>query len=364
MSDHPPKFPTLTGTPPIVIAHRGASGDRPEHTLAAYQRAIAQGADFIEPDLVVSRDGVLVARHENAIATVTQTGAVGEATTDVANRPEFADRLTTKTVDGRTITGWFTEDFTLAELKSLTAKERLPQLRGTEFDDQGLKILTLGEIISLVKQAEVETGRKVGIYPETKHPTYFASEGAFLSGEPINLSLGQLLVDVLIAEDFIDTNRIFIQSFETSNLKELKQTILPKAGVNLPLIQLISDRVAPYDLLVNNSDCIHADLCSTAGLAEIAAYAQGIGPAKHLVLPVDENNTLLEPTSLIQAAHQAGLLVHIYTLRNEAGFLAPGYGGNPEAEVQQFIGLGVDGYFTDFPATGSLARSKFAKQYL
>lgn len=351
------RFPTLTGKPPIVIAHRGASGDRPEHTLEAYQRAIAQGADFIEPDLVVSRDGALIARHENAIAAIdAQSGEVIEATTDVAERSEFADRLTTKTIDGTTITGWFAEDFTLAELKMLNAKERLPELRGTQYDGKGLKIPTLEEIIDLV-QAESKTGRRVGIYPETKHPTYFACEGTFQDGTPINLSLGQLLIETLTAVDFIDPGRIFIQSFETGNLKELRQAIMPEAGIDLPLIQLIGDRGSPYDLTTSDNRT-YADLGTPEGLAEIATYAQGIGPSKRLVLPID-NNALLEPTALIRDAHQAGLLVHVYTLRNEAVFLARDYNGNPEAEVRQFIELGVDGYFTDFPRTGYLERQAY-----
>ena len=347
-----PVFPKLTGLPPIVIAHRGASGERPEHTLEAYARAIAQGADFIEPDLVVTQDGVLVARHENAIAIVhPRTGQIIEATTDVAEHPEFANRLTTKVVDGHSVTGWFTEDFTLTELKSLQARERLPQLRGTAWDHRGLQIPTLVEIIELVKQTEAQTGQRVGIYPETKHPTYFRREGAFLDGTPIGQCLGELLIDTLKTSNFTKPERIYLQSFEVGNLQELSQTIMPKAGVALPLIQLIGAG-APYDLTSQNDPRTDQDLITPQGLAQIATYAQGIGVSKRLVLPVSPDNRLLEPTSLVEDAHAAALLVHIYTLRNEAVFLAHDYNGNPEAEVRQFIQLGVDGYFTDFPETG------------
>ncbi|MGB7442674.1 MAG: glycerophosphodiester phosphodiesterase family protein [Coleofasciculaceae cyanobacterium] len=366
-------FDTLTGEPPIVIGHRGASGDLPEHTLEAYALAIAQGADFIEPDLVATKDGILVARHENAIAIV-ETDANGdvvrdaegslvirEATTDVASRTEFADRLTTKVIDGRSITGWFTEDFTLEELKTLNAIERLPELRGTEFDDDGLKIPTLAEIIDLVKQVEAETGRQIGIYPETKHPTYFAEEGTFIDGTAIDTSLGQLLIDTLVANEFTDPDRIFIQSFEVGNLQELSDTIMPAAGVDIPLVQLIGGGGAPYDFVAGEDSRTYTDLTTPEGLAEIATYADGIGPSKRRVLPTDENGNLQEPTTLIEDAHDAGLLVHIYTLRNEAVFLANDYNGNPEAEVEQFIELGVDGFFTDFPGTGDFVRDELTE---
>ncbi|MGF1480186.1 MAG: glycerophosphodiester phosphodiesterase [Cyanophyceae cyanobacterium] len=357
-------FQTLKGQPPIVIAHRGASGERPEHTLEAYQRAIASGADFIEPDLVVTKDGVLVARHENALATInSQTKQVVEATTDVAVRPEFAERLTTKIVDGRAVTGWFAEDFTLAELKTLNARERLPQLRGTEFDGQGLKIPTLPEIIQLIKQTESETGVKVGIYPETKHPTYFAQEGTFLDGTPIRCSLGQQLIDTLLAENFRAPCRVFIQSFEVSNLQELAQTIMPAAGVCFPLVQLIAEAGSPYDFVVNGDGRSYAELCTLSGLAYIATYASAIGPSKRLVIP-EQHHQLLAPTTLIEDAHAAGLLVHVYTLRHESIFLAADYHGSPEAEYEQLIHLGVDGYFTDFPAMGQQMRSQFSADAL
>ncbi|NJL84306.1 MAG: glycerophosphodiester phosphodiesterase [Chloroflexaceae bacterium] len=350
-------YPTLTGNPPLVIAHRGACGDRPEHTLAAYSLAIAQGADFIEPDLVMTHDGLLVARHEPAIAIVrAETGEFIEGTTDVANRREFRDRLTTKMVDGQEITGWFVEDFTLGELKTLNARERLPELRGTWFDHQHLKIPTLAEIIALVRQTAQETGRKIGIYPETKHPTYFAQQGQFLDGKFINQSLGKVLIETLVTENFTNPEQIFIQSFESGNLQELKHTIMPQAGVEFPLIQLLGinefgDRPT--------SDWHDSNGLTREKLSEIAAYAKGIGVDKRLIVPV-ENNRLLQPSHLITDAHQAGLLVHVYTLRNESVFLASDYHGNPEAEWEQFIHLGVDGLFGDFPATGVKVRNRLS----
>jgi glycerophosphoryl diester phosphodiesterase len=371
---------TLNGQAPIVIGHRGASGERPEHTLEAYQLAIEQGADFIEPDLVATKDGVLVARHENAIAIINpETGELIEATTDVAERPEFADRLTTKVIDGTEITGWFTEDFTLEELKTLNARERLPELRGREYDDQ-FKVPTLGEIIELVKQVEAETGRQIGIYPETKHPTYFATEGTTIDGEPINLSLGQLLIDTLVENEFTDPNRIFIQSFEVGNLRELNDTIMPEAGVDIPLVQLYGGAASqPYDFVVSEDSRTYGDLATPEGLAEVATYASGIGPSKRLIIPAqtvdedgngepddldgdgtitDADRVLGEPTSLIDDAHEAGLLVHPYTFRDDSVFLASDYNGNPQLEYEQIIRLGADGYFTDFPATGDLVRDQ------
>lgn len=355
-----PEFNTLTGEAPLVIGHRGASGERPEHTLEAYALAIAQGADFIEPDLVATKDGVLVARHENAIAILNPDGTIREATTDVAERPEFADRLTTKTIDGTEIRGWFTEDFTLEELKTLNAIERIPQLRGTEFDDDGLKVPTLEEIINLVKQVEAETGREIGIYPETKHPTYFAEEGILLDGTPIDISLGQLLIDTLVENEFTDPERVFIQSFEVGNLQELHDSIMPAAGVDLPLIQLYGGASGrPYDFVASGDTRTYGDLTTPAGLTEVATYASGIGPNKRLIVPTDAQGNLLPPTTLVEDAHAAGLLVHPYTFRNEDTFLAPDYNGDPEAEYEQFIELGVDGFFTDFPETGDNVRDAF-----
>ncbi|AFZ03700.1 glycerophosphodiester phosphodiesterase family protein [Calothrix sp. PCC 6303] len=357
------EFKTLDKNPPIVIGHRGASGDRPEHTLAAYKLAIASGADFIEPDLVVTKDGILVARHENALAILNADGSLNntDTSTDVYERPEFANRLTTKVIDGRSVKGWFAEDFTLAELKTLNAIERLPALRGTRFNNDKLQVPTLDEIIDLVQQVEKETGRKIGIYPETKHPTYFATEGKYIDGTPINVSLGQKLIDTLVAQNFTDPKRVFIQSFEISNLQELNDVIMPQAKVDLPLVQLFggaSDR--PYDFRVKNDPRTYGDLTKPAELTDIAKYAAGIGPNKRLIVPAGSDGKLLAPTTLIQDAHSAGLLVHLYTLRSEPVFLASEYKGNPVNEYKQFIELGVDGFFTDFPGLGDTIRDLYA----
>lgn len=351
---------TLTGKPPIVIGHRGASGYRPEHTLAAYELAIAMGTDYIEPDLVSTKDGVLIARHENDI-----TG-----TTDVSDRPEFAKRKTTKTIDGTEITGWFTEDFTLAEIKTLKAKERIPELRPGSAQFDGLyEVPTLQEVIDLAKRKSIETGRVIGIYPETKHPTYFDS---------IDLSLEEPLAKVLRQNNLDDADDpVFIQSFETANLKQLNKL------VNVPLVQLFDEADAqPYDFVVSGDSRTYGDLTSPKELAKIAEYADGIGPFKRLIIPsesVDENGDgkpddvngdgqlseadrrlAAEPTSLIDDAHAAGLLVHPYTFRNESFFLAINYANNPEAEYEQFYRLGVDGLFSDNPDTAFVVRNRIA----
>ncbi|QEI43442.1 3-phytase [Dolichospermum sp. UHCC 0315A] len=373
-----PKFDTLTGKAPIVIGHRGASGERPEHTIEAYKLAIAQGADFVEPDLVVTKDGVLIARHEPmlAVGVLNTDGTIQRDTngkpvinttdtsTDVYLRDKFSDRLKIKNLDGRNVAGWFAEDFTLAEVKELNAIERIPALRGTTFDQDGLKVPTLKEVIDLVKQVELETGRKIGIYPETKHPTFFQQQG-------INTS--QILADTLKAENFTDPSRIFIQSFEVANLKALKNTIMPTAGIDIPLVQLFGGSGRPYDFVVSGDTRTYTDISTPAGLTEIATYAKGIGPNKQRIIPqltVDANKdgtaddlngdgqisdgdrVLGTPTTLIQDAHKAGLIVHLYTLRNDEFFLPDTYKNDPGAEFRKFIDLGVDGFFTDFPKTG------------
>jgi glycerophosphoryl diester phosphodiesterase len=367
------KFNTLDGKQPIVIGHRGASGERPEHTLAAYKKAIADGADFIEPDLVVTKDGILIARHEPMLAVLNANGTLNttDTSTDIYLRPEFADRKATKVLDGNTVTGWFAEDFTLAEIKTLNAIERIPAIRGTAFNNDGLKVPTLDEVIDLVQQVEAETGRKIGIYPETKHPTFFAAQG---------FNTSQLLVDTLVAQNFTDPSRIFIQSFEVANLKDLNAVLLPNAGIDIPIVQLFGGSGRPYDFVVSGDTRTYTDLSTAAGLADIATYAQGIGPNKQRIVPlatVDRNNDSLPddlngdgqisdgdriagiPTSLVTDAHAAGLLVHPYTFRNESFFLPNSYNGDPLAEFKQFIELGVDGYFTDFPGTGEDARGTF-----
>lgn len=318
----------------IVIGHRGASGERPEHTLASYERAIEDGADYIEPDLVLTKDGVFVARHENNIAD----------TTDVAAHPEFADRKTTKTIDGQPVTGWFTEDFTLAELKTLRAKERLPQLRpdNAKYDGQ-FEVPTLAEIIDLAKRRSAELHRTIGIYPETKHPSYFAS---------IGLPMERKLVDQLRAAGWDKPgDPVFIQSFEVNNLKRLHKM------TGLRLIQLLDGEGGPADGAVPS----YAAMITPAGLREIATYAYGIGPNFSMIEKGDA-----PPTSLIADAHTAGLKVHPWTFRAENLFLAPSFrkGTDPRAHgdivgmIRRYIALGVDGFFTDYPYAGVEARTQ------
>ncbi|MBW4563402.1 MAG: glycerophosphodiester phosphodiesterase [Mojavia pulchra JT2-VF2] len=325
---------TLKGTPPIIIAHRGASGYRPEHTLAAYELAIALGADYIEPDLVATKDGVLIARHENEISE----------TTDVANRAEFTNRQTTKIIDGESKTGWFTEDFTLAELKTLRAKERIPQLRSQNTAYDGLfEIPTLQEIIDLVKSKSVEIGRTIGIYPETKHPTYFKS---------IGLALEAPLLTTLQINGYQGANApVFIQSFEVSNLLNLS------TKTDLPLVQLLNNTGKPYDFVVNGDPRTYADLATASSLKDIAKYAQAVGIHKNLLIPRDSTGKLLSPTSLVFDAHTDGLQVHVWTFRNEDLFLPLDLQGNPQSEYELFFSLGIDGVFSDFPDTAKSCTS-------
>ena len=321
---------------PLVIAHRGASGERPEHTLEAYARAIDQGADYIEPDLVSTRDGVLVARHENEISE----------TTDIASRAEFADRKTTKVIDGQSLTGWFTEDFTLAELKTLRARERLPQLRKANMAYDGqYEVPTLSEVIALVQKRQSETGRTIGLYPETKHPSYFRS---------IGLPIEEPLVKVLETAGYADADdAVFIQSFEVENLKRLRTM------TRLPLVQLMAGSFGPPDV----PGMTYAQMSTTQGLAEISTYANGIGAEKAMVIPRDAAGNLSEPTSLVRDAHAAGLKVHIWTFRRENYFLPqnlregadPTAIGNVTAEIRAYRATGIDGYFTDNVAEGVTA---------
>jgi len=326
---------------PLIIAHRGASGERPEHTLAAYKRAIEQGADFIEPDLVMTKDDVLVIRHENEIS----------GTTDVAEHPEYADRRTAKAIDGRQVVGWFTEDFTLAELKTLHARERLPQIRPANMGWTGERIATLDEALALLRG----TARKVGIYPETKHPTYFAS-----IGKPME----RALVDALERAGYTSRDDpVFIQSFEVSNLKSLRTM------TQLRLVQLIDGEEAPYDQVEAESGLTVAQMVSPEGLNAIAGYADAVGPYKLLVEPRDAAGQALAPTSLVADAHAAGLLVHPWTFRGENIFLPAGdrigedqaARGDAAAEYRRFFGYGVDGLFSDFPAEAVAARDAMAR---
>ncbi|KQY56536.1 MULTISPECIES: glycerophosphodiester phosphodiesterase [unclassified Nocardioides] len=328
-------------TEPIVIGHRGASGYRPEHTLASYRLAIRMGADYVEPDLVSTSDGVLVARHENEIG----------GTTDVADHPEFADRRTTKTIDGKPITGWFTEDFTLDELKTLRAKERLPQVRpdNTRYDGQ-FEIPTLDEVLAMVREESRRTHRRIGVYPETKHPTYFDSIGLSLE-EPLLRTLRRHHLDRRNAP-------VILQSFETANLRDLD------ARTDLPIAQLIDGSGAPYDLVEAGDPRTYKDLTKPENLADIASYADGLGAHKDLVLPRDASGATGEPSALVDDAHDAGLTVHVWTLRDENQFMAtnfrigtdPNAKGDSRAEAFAFFDAGVDGVFTDYTDTIVAAR--------
>ena len=345
---------------PIVIAHRGASGYRPEHTLAAYRLAIDQGANFVEPDLVATRDGVLICRHENALAVLQADGSLNttDTSTDVYLHPEFSSRLTTKEIDGRAIRGWFSEDFTLREIKTLRALERIPALRpdNTAYDRE-FEIPTFEELIALVKAQEAATGAKTGIYPETKHPSYFHRTGYHLDGTSISLNLGQQLVDVLVASAFTDPSRVFIQSFEITNLRELKHQILPAARLAIPLIQLIAASGAPFDNNLSGGAMTYQTMLQPAGLVQVANYADGIGPHKHLLIPHDVQNNLRSPTTVIRDAHAAGLLVHPWTFRVENYFLPAALQrgtraserGDLAGEIKRYLDAGVDGLFCDYP---------------
>jgi glycerophosphoryl diester phosphodiesterase len=325
-----------------VIAHRGASGYRPEHTLAAYALGARMGADYIEPDLVSTKDGVLVARHENEIS----------GTTDVAAHPEFASRRTTKTIDDVRLTGWFTEDFTLAELKTLRAKERIPAIRprNTLYDGR-YKIPTLQEVIALTRRLSRELGRPIGIYPETKHPTYFRE-----IGKPLEEPLVRLL-----RRNDLDGRRakVFVQSFEVSNLKALNRAL------DVPIVQLFgAPATRPYDFVVAGDDRTYADLATAEGLRGVARYADGAGPSKDYIVPRDAAGNSLPPTRFVRDAHRAGLEVHPYTFRNENSFLPlelrtstdPAAYGRAFEEYEQFFALGVDGVFSDNPDTAVEAR--------
>lgn len=379
----------------LVIAHRGASAARPEHTLAAYRLAIEQGADFIEPDLVLTRDGHLIARHENELG----------GTTDVARLPAFADRRTTKCIDGVARTGWFSEDFTLEEIRRLRARERLPRLRPQNAAHDGAEgVPTLEQIIALVREMERAGHGPVGIYPETKHPTWFEYEGTHLGGEPIGRSISRRLVEVLVAEGFTDPSRVFIQSFEIANLIELGERLLPAAGLRLPLIQLYGDLhdahapgvsgfSRPWDLVWNarsgrdlaalygglagcvrgglGADTHYGDLAAPAVLRYLAArHVAGIGPWKESLLPRTGAEGPAAPPVLTGAVHPllaharaAGLEVHPYTLRPEPQFLCRTPGGGPvqsmAGEIVQLLGLGATGFFTDAPDAGVRARALF-----
>ncbi|HEY5102973.1 MAG TPA: glycerophosphodiester phosphodiesterase [Steroidobacteraceae bacterium] len=340
---------------PLVIGHRGACGYVPEHTLTSYFVAIQQGADYVEPDLVMTRDAVLVARHENEIG----------ASTNVADHVEFATRRKTKVVDGVTIEGWFTEDFTLAELKSLRARERIADVRpdNVRFDGQ-FEIPTFEEILALVRAVESErrvraellglpAPPRIGVYPETKHPSYFRG---------LNLALEEPLLAALARWDFAGPDApVFLQSFEVSNLMALRK-LSP-----LPIVQLVESEGQPYDFVVSGDPRSYADLMTPAGLAKIARYANVIGVNKTLIIPRNADDSLGRPTSLVAAAHAQGLSVHGWTFRAENYFLprrlrsssARARRGNLAAELAAYLGAGMDGFFTDQPDLGVRGRDAY-----
>lgn len=331
---------------PLVIAHRGASALRPEHTLAAYAKAIADGADFIEPDLVATKDGVLVARHENNIAE----------TTDVAAHPEFASRKTTRTIDGQPSTGWFTEDFTLAELKQLRARERLGAIRPESQRYDGVfQVLTFEEVVDFVAATSATLGRDVGLIPELKHSTYFAG---------IGLPLEPRFLDTLAASAYLRRAPVIVQSFEVGNLKALRSALRDYA--NVQLMQLIdAPDSAPYDSVAAGRRRPYAEMLTPAGLAEIKTYADWISPNTRLLIPLGADGKLSSSTRLAAAAHHAGLLVATWTFRPENRFLAADFrdGGSETArnpagsvsEIRRYLAEGLDAFFTDDPKLGQKA---------
>ena len=358
-------YPTLSGDKPLVIGHRGAAGYLPDHTLEGYKRAIEMGADFIEPDLVATKDGALIARHEPNI-----TG-----TTDVSTRAEFASRKTKKVVDGVEEEGWFASDFTLAEIKTLRAIQ--PLADRDQSHNGKYQIPTLEEVLDLAKSEGAKAGRTVGVYPETKHPTYHVRLG---------LPLEDRLLTILAKYSYTaKSSPVIVQSFEVSNLKYLR------TKTQIRLVQLVDandvnpdgsmDLTAPYDkpydFAVAGDTRTFASLLTPAGLKEVKTYADGIGPWKPYLIPskqvdankdgkaddlngdgkIDERDRVMMPaTDVVKNAHTAGLLVHPYTFRSEAKRLASDFKGDPEAEYKLFYQLGVDGVFSDFPDHAKAAR--------
>jgi glycerophosphoryl diester phosphodiesterase len=330
---------------PLVIGHRGAAGYRPEHTLASYELAARLGADFMEPDLVSTRDGVLICRHEPEIG----------GTTDVAQHPEFADRHTTKVLDGVPTTGWFTEDFTLGELKRLRAVERLPAVRQhNRLYDGRYEIPTFQEMLDLRVRLSRELGRELGVYPETKHPTFFQNAG---------LALEPKLLGTLRRNGLNHAAApVFVQSFEVTNLKQLRAL-----GLRTASVQLLSATGAPFDTVAAGRGPTYADLSTPAGLRGIARYAQGIGPDKVQVIPLKADGTLGSPTTLVADAHRAGLVVHPYTFRAENTFLpvdlrsdtVPTDYGKAIDEQVTYLRAGLDGLFTDQADIGVVSREEF-----
>ncbi len=336
----------MSPEPPVVIGHRGVPGERLEHTRPSYLLAIEQGCDYIEPDVVATRDGVLVVRHENEIG----------GTTDVAEHPEFADRKVVRVIDGVPYAGWFTEDFTLEEIKTLRVRERLPQLRPQNIAlARTEEILTFDEVLDIADQASAEVGRDepIGVYVETKHPTYFAG---------IGLDLNDLLIATLERRRANHEGaKIIIQSMETGNLKALRDR------TPLTLIQLLDRQGAPYDLVAAGDPRTYWSMRKPPELQKIAAYADGIGPNKSQVIKRDIRFRLAKTTKLVRRAHDLGLMVHIWTMRNENNFLPTDLRlgkdkaahGDAVDEYLAFYDAGVDGVFSDFTQTAVTARAEW-----
>lgn len=350
-TSHSPALPEYQAPKLIIVGHRGASGSRPEHTLAAYQKAIDDGADFIEPDLVPTKDGYLVARHESEI----------KDTSNIDLFPQYADRYQTKVIDGVSYTGWFTEDFTLNELQQLKARERIPDVRpsNTQYNDL-YDIPTLEQIIELADAHYRKTGKIIGLYIETKHPSYFAS---------LNLAMEDKLLSTLAKYEYTrDIAPVYLQSFEVTNLQYLNEQLeRHKTLKHSKIVQLYSNKDSqPADYALQGVNKRYADLATPEGLKFVASYADGVGPSKTYILP---NKQPATPTSFVQDAHQYGLKVHPYTLRSENNFL-PDYldcSSNPAEycetgalkEFELFFKAGVDGVFTDDPALGRKAADLF-----
>jgi glycerophosphoryl diester phosphodiesterase len=331
---------------PLIMAHRGASALRPEHTLAAYAKAIEDGADFVEPDLVATKDGVLVARHENDIS----------GTTDIAAHPEFAGRRTTKTIDGVSVTGWFTEDFTLPELKTLRARERLaagrPESQGY---DGAFQIVTLEEVADFVAAEAAARGRTIGVIPELKHSTYFAGLG---------LPLEPRLLAALKASAYLRRAPVIVQSFEVANLKALRAQV--KDFGNVRLMQLVgAPNDAPYDSVATGKRVTYGQMLTPSGLAQIRRYADWLAPPTRMIVPVGADGRLTTPTGIVAAAHAQGLLVGTWTFRPENRFLAADFRdasgedarnqAGSIAEMRRYLAEGLDGFFTDDPGLGRQA---------
>jgi len=359
-------FPTLDGKAPLVIAHRGASGYMPDHTLEGYAKAIELGADFIEPDLVATKDGVLIARHEPNL----------KDTTDVAKRPEFASRKRKMMVDGNEEEGWFASDFTLAEIKTLRAIQPRGD-RSKAFDGQ-FQVPTFEEVLALREAKSKELGRQIGVYPETKHPTYHQKLGLALE-QPLVALLKQYKLNRKDAP-------VFIQSFEAANLKQLRKLTANKLVYLLDANDVRPDGSidanVPYDHVVAGDKRTYADMLTPAGLKEIKSFADGIGPWKPYLISwqamvdpktgkaadvdgdkvVDQRDmTLIEPSDVVKNAHKLGLVVHPYTFRNEAKHLAANFQDSPLEEYRAYFELGVDGVFTDYTDTAVAARRLLQK---